>query len=108
MKKAFQINLADNVATMCDDATAEPVQIVGAPNPFAITLIEPAHTGHKVAIAAIEEGHPIVKFGVPIGIATRDIHIGEWVHLHNCRSQVDERSSTLDVETGAATDIAYE
>jgi len=108
MKKAFQINLADNVATMCEDAAAERVQIAGAHTRSAITLIEPAQAGHKIAVRAIAEGKPVVKFGVPIGIATRDIHIGEWVHLHNCRSQVDERSSTLDVETGAATDIAYE
>jgi len=38
---------------------------------------------------------------VVIGIATRRIEPGEWVHLHNCRSQLDERSGSFDVQTGA-------
>jgi altronate dehydratase small subunit len=44
---------------------------------------------------------------VPIGIATTAIEPGAWVHLHNCRSRVDERSSHLDLKTGAALDTAY-
>ena len=43
-----------------------------------------------------------------IGIANAAIEIGDWVHLHNCRSQVDERSNSLDVDTGAAADTIYE
>jgi hypothetical protein len=50
---------------------------------------------------------PIVKFGVPIGLSTAPILRGQWVHLHNCRSQVDERSSHLDLKTGAAKDTPY-
>jgi hypothetical protein len=43
-----------------------------------------------------------------IGSASRDIAPGEWVHLHNCVSRFDERSKTLDVQTGAVTDTIYE
>jgi hypothetical protein len=42
----------------------------------------------------------VIKYGVTIGLATRDIDAGEWVHLHNCRSLLDEGSSTLDLHTG--------
>ena len=47
------------------------------------------------------------KFGVEIGVAARDIEPGEWVHLHNCRSQYDGRPSTQDPVTGAPTDTPY-
>ncbi|MGC4030381.1 MAG: SAF domain-containing protein [Tepidisphaeraceae bacterium] len=53
-------------------------------------------------------GDPVIKFGVPIGRASRPIRRGEWVHLHNCDSNFDARSGTLDLHTGALTDTKYE
>ena len=108
MKRSFKIHGSDNVATLIEDAGEEPVHVVGATQETSIILIESVPSGHKVALSDIESGGLIIKYGIPIGRATREIHRGEWVHLHNCRSQVDERSSTLDVETGAATDTIYE
>lgn len=107
-KRAFQVHDADDVATLLEDSGAETVKIIGNSYASTITLTGPARMAHKVALRRIGEGRPIHKFGVIIGIATRDIAPGEWVHLHNCRSQVDARSSTLDLQTGASTDIAYE
>ena len=40
--------------------------------------------GHKMAIAKIEKGAPILKFGQIIGFADTDIAPGEHVHTHNC------------------------
>jgi altronate dehydratase small subunit len=108
MKQSFKIHDSDNVATLIEDANAEPVRVFGATKETVITLIESMPLGHKVALSAIEPGGLVIKYGIPIGTATREIRPGEWVHLHNCRSQVDERSSTLDFETGAATDTVYE
>jgi hypothetical protein len=45
---------------------------------------------------------------VRIGIATRSIPRGGWVHLQAMRSAYDERSSHLDVHTGAPRDTKYE
>lgn len=42
--------------------------------------------GHKIAAQAILAGAKIVKYGAPIGSATRDIAVGEHVHTHNVRS----------------------
>ena len=42
--------------------------------------------GHKVALHPIAEGAKVLKFGVPIGRATRDIAKGELVHTHNLAS----------------------
>ena len=108
MKRAFQIHPSDNVATLLDDAGVEPVQIVGAPEALEVVPAVPIALAHKVALRDIAAGEAILKYGVPIGVATEFIRRGEWVHLHNCRSALDERSSTLDVETGATTDMRYE
>ncbi len=45
-----------------------------------------------------------MKYGVSIGYATTPIRAGQWVHLHNCASYFDERSNTLDGQTGAPTE----
>jgi len=42
--------------------------------------------GHKVASRRIQSGEKIIKYGVPIGSATRDIEIGEHVHVQNLKS----------------------
>ena len=42
--------------------------------------------GHKVAIADINQGQSVMKYGASIGVATEDIAPGQHVHLHNLRS----------------------
>ena len=42
--------------------------------------------GHKFAIQPIRTGERIVKYGAPIGSASRDIAAGEYVHTHNINS----------------------
>jgi hypothetical protein len=49
-------------------------------------------------------GEAVVKFGVRIGHATKSIKRGAWVHLHNLASDLDERSASLDLHSGAPTD----
>lgn len=106
---AYQISGADNVATMLAAAAAgECPAVLGEGNVPSIRTREPVQAGHKIAVRSIAKGKDVVKYGVPIGYARADIHAGEWVHLHNCASHVDERSSTLDGETGATTDRRYE
>jgi len=39
--------------------------------------------GHKIAIREIAAGEPVRKFGQIIGVATRPIALGEWVHTKN-------------------------
>jgi altronate dehydratase small subunit len=102
LPSAFQVHAADNVATLLGDAPeGSSVAIVGAVQKSELTAREKIAMGHKIALAPIAEGEAITKFGVMIGIAMRCIEIGEWVHLHNCRSQLDERSGSFDLQTGA-------
>jgi len=91
---------------MLDDA--EPGEAAVLSRLGSIHLTEPIKLGHKVALADIAAGDAVVKFGVPIGKASVAIKAGQWVHLHNCASFLDERSQTLDVHSGATTDTVYE
>ena len=105
--RCYQIQPQDNVGTMIDDGAAGDVAIIGA-TPGELTISERIATGHKVALRDIEADEAVVKFGVRIGHATQRIPRGAWVHLHNLASDLDERSGTLDLHSGAPTDTRYE
>lgn len=106
--RAIKIHPQDNVATALNHLTAGRARIVGEKQIQYSTVLEPVQAGHKIALCDLSEDAPVLKFGAPIGWATRPIQAGEWVHLHNCRSALDERSSSLDVQTGAPSDTLYE
>ena len=55
-----------------------------------ITLNSAITLGHKVASRSITAGESVIKYGMPIGIATRDIARGEHVHVHNIASRYTE------------------
>ncbi len=101
--RCFQIQPQDNVATLMDDAAAGPVEVIGATR-CEIVAPEKIERGHKVALRDIAANEAIVKFGVRIGHATKPIARGAWVHLHNLASDLDDRSGTLDLHSGAPTD----
>ncbi|HEU6449549.1 MAG TPA: UxaA family hydrolase [Verrucomicrobiae bacterium] len=101
--RAFQIQPNDNVATLLDDANAGEIEILGA-RPDKIQSLEKISRGHKIALCDIAADEAVIKFGVRIGHTTQPIKRGAWVHLHNLASDLDERSSTLDLHSGAPTD----
>ncbi len=105
---AFQINAADNVATLLEPAMPGPVVVRGSAGEKQIVAQKAIEHGHKIAIASIALGENVTKFGVVIGAATCAIQQGEWVHLHNCSSRLDERSNAFDVRTGVPEDVTYE
>ena len=51
-----------------------------------LVAVEAVGVGHKLARRAIAPGEKIVKYGAPIGSATRAIAPGEWVHVQNMKS----------------------
>jgi len=101
--RCFQIQPQDNVATLIDDAAPGPVEIIGAVR-REVTATETIARGHKIALADVAAGEVVLKFGARIGRATQAIKPGDWVHLHNLASDLDERSGTLDLHSGAPTD----
>ena len=48
-------------------------------------------TGHKVALCDIAEGENVIKYGFPIGHATKSIKEGESVHSHNLKTNLKEK-----------------
>lgn len=105
MSRCFQIQAQDNVATLIEDAAAGPVRVIGAGEGEVLAL-EPILHGHKIALADIAAGAAMIKYGVRMGVATRLIRHGAWVHLHNMASDFDQRSGTLDQQSGAPIDTA--
>jgi altronate hydrolase len=51
-----------------------------------IAAQEPIPQGHKLALAAIDTGEPVIKYGHAIGRATQPIQPGQWIHAHNMQS----------------------
>ena len=47
-------------------------------------------TGHKAALCDIKKGEQVIKYGFPIGVATRDIKKGETVHTDNLKTCLSE------------------
>lgn len=73
---AMKINDNDNVVVALSDIKA-------GSDAFGITAAEDIPRGHKMAIVDIDENENILKYGYPIGHATKKIGKGEWVHTHN-------------------------
>lgn len=42
--------------------------------------------GHKYALRDIAKGEKVIKYGYPIGTASKDIHEGEHIHTHNLKT----------------------
>ena len=105
--ECFQIETIDNVATLLQDSESGMTMGIRGTQTKTVVVVEDIKAGHKVALCCIPAGTFIVKYGFPMGVATRDISRGEWVHLHNCRSLHDEGSSSLDLESGARNETRY-
>lgn len=108
MQTAFQISSTDNVATALTPIVPGEVRLLGDAMAEEAKACEEIPVGHKLALCDIAEGEVIVKYGVVIGCAAKPVRAGSWVHLHVMRSNYDERSSHLNIETGAPEDTCYE
>jgi len=42
---------------------------------------------HKIALKDIAVGQSIVKYGEPIGEAKIEIKAGDWIHIHNIKTE---------------------
>jgi transcription elongation GreA/GreB family factor len=87
-QKAILLNVKDDVATALTDlATGDSVSVSLDEVSSKVTLREDIQFGHKYALRDIAKGEDILKYGLPIGKALTDIQAGDWVHVHNCRSE---------------------
>ena len=87
-QSAILLDVNDDVATALVDLNrGESVNVALNDVSLDIVLREDVPFGHKYALRDIAEGEEILKYGLPIGKALVDIRAGEWVHVHNCRSE---------------------
>ena len=67
---------SDNVAIVANDGGLA----AGTVFPDSLTLKERVPQGHKLALHDIAAGAPVLRYGIPIGYALKDIAAGSWVH----------------------------
>ncbi len=80
---AIVINPKDNVA-VATAAIQAGEAIVGVPG-RELMAKEDIRPNHKVALAEIPAGQRVIKYGESIGVASKTISAGEWVHTHNLK-----------------------
>ena len=84
---AMVIKEKDNVATAIKElAPGNRVLVRVGREDRQVTVKSDIRFLHKFALEDIEKGQHVIKYGQPIGEATRDIQKGEHVHIHNLRS----------------------
>jgi (2R)-sulfolactate sulfo-lyase subunit alpha len=42
--------------------------------------------GHKISLVELNEGEPVLKYGVQVGITTSNWVVGDYVHTHNIKT----------------------
>jgi altronate hydrolase len=87
-QRAIVLRGDDNVAVAARPIPKGFVLTVGD---TPVEVREPIALGHKVALAAVEAGAPIRKYGQIIGFATQAIPAGAWVHEHNVKADLFAR-----------------
>lgn len=85
MKRFIKINSIDNVIVALTDLKKD--EIIAVENK-EIQLKEDIKRGHKFATQDIKEGKNVIKYGAPIGHATKTIATGEWIHSHNTKTNL--------------------
>jgi len=84
---ALLLDARDTVAVAViplEPGTAVTVARGGVPVRVVVDTLIPF--GHKIAIAPMNAGDPVIKYGEVIGIALAPIRPGQHVHVHNVRS----------------------
>ncbi|HEY2188459.1 MAG TPA: UxaA family hydrolase, partial [Caldimonas sp.] len=66
----------DNVAIVANEGGLAAGTVLDS----GVVLVDRVPQGHKVALAVIEAGAPVVRYGVTIGFAAEAIAAGRWVH----------------------------
>lgn len=85
--KLIKINEKDNVAVALSKLKRDETVSLGD---YSFKALEDIETGHKIAIQEIAAGEDVIKYGFPIGHATKTIRAGEFAHTHNIKTNLNE------------------
>ena len=83
MNAVLKTAVSDNVVT-CLRALNKGEEVTVENNKYVVKEDIPQF--HKMAVDHIKKGSPVYKYGQVIGLATDDIHAGEYAHIHNIES----------------------
>ena len=89
LKLALKVNDKDNVATIFANGITNGTEVEVRDkkgNSEIVKVIGDVPYGHKIAVRDITKGELIFKYGEEIGITTKDVKKGEYVHIHNLDS----------------------
>lgn len=87
MRKYIKIHPSDHVAVALVPLPAgTTVEADGK----QIRLSEDIPQGHKFALTDLSVGDRVLKYGAPIGIVTKPVRAGTWVHIHNLKTGLGE------------------
>lgn len=78
----------DHVAVAVKDVGQGPAEVGyldGTPS-VSVQVRAEIPLGHKVALRDVAEGDDVIEYGVRTAIASADIQVGDYVHIHNVRS----------------------
>jgi hypothetical protein len=93
-RAAILLHPQDNVLVCCRAVRAgERIAIEGAD----VVARHNVEIGHKLARVDLAATEKVIKYGSPIGSMTAAAAAGDWVHLHNMKSDY------LSAHTRAAT-----
>ncbi|MEQ1512813.1 MAG: altronate dehydratase family protein [Lysobacteraceae bacterium] len=105
----LQIHPEDSVAVVLADLS--PGHEVALPDGKSLLAREAIPAGHKIALYAHANGDLVRKYGQAIGIATRPIAAGDWVHSHNLATRLAQDNAVIwqpEASAGvAASDLIW-
>ena len=87
MRPYIKLHEKDNVAIALVDLQPEQELVIDGKRVILKELIK---RGHKFTLTNIEEKQDVIKYGFPIGHATKKIEMGNHVHTHNIKTNLDE------------------
>ena len=87
METIMVMKESDNVAVCLSDRKAgEVVEIGVRGETLRLTLLDDIPFAHKFSLTDIHTGEKVIKYGEVIGMASKPIKAGQWVHVHNVES----------------------
>lgn len=83
IKKIIVLNPLDNVGVVISNfSKGEIINIDGE----AICASSDITFGHKIALKDLSRGDVVKKYGVAIGVMTKEVKSGALIHVHNMES----------------------
>lgn len=97
----IRMHEADNVAIVANDGGLPAGTVLAS----GLVLAERVPQGHKLALRPIAQGAPVLRYGIPIGHALKDIPVGAWVHEKLLQMPDARGLDGLPMATGAGRSL---